>query len=142
MKWTSHICSLKIPGIWALSIEFQCTGCERLNKGLQLSMAEFDRHLDKKMDERNLQTLNQGFGGLLLFFDCLIKIEKKYLRPVTTTKNSISKGLRTAKSRIQKWRLPIVLVSKYDKTHVCFHISACTVCCHAVHTTGSHTKTV
>lgn len=86
-------------------------------------MAEFDRHLEKKMDERNLQTLNQGFGGLLLFFDCLIKIEKKYLRPVTTTKNSISKGLRTAKSRIQKWRLPIVLVSKYDKT-MCASTSA------------------
>lgn len=32
-------------------------------------MAEFDRHLDrKKKDERNLQTLNQGFGGLLLGF--------------------------------------------------------------------------
>lgn len=28
--------------------EFQCTGCEILNKGLQLSVAEFDRHLDTK----------------------------------------------------------------------------------------------
>lgn len=59
--------------------EWQCTGYEILNKGLQLSMAEFDRHLDrkKKKDERNLQTLNQGFGGLLLgFFDRLKKTEK------------------------------------------------------------------
>jgi len=28
--------------------EFQCTGCEILNKGLQLRVAEFDRYLDKK----------------------------------------------------------------------------------------------
>lgn len=59
--------------------EFQRSGCEILNKGLQLSVAEFDRHLDKKKtkkDERNVQTLTQGFGGLLLGCDCLIKIEK------------------------------------------------------------------
>lgn len=64
--------NLFTKNLWYLGLkhrEFQCTGCEILNNGLQLSVAEFDRHLDrKKKDERNLQTLTQGFGGLLLFF--------------------------------------------------------------------------
>lgn len=41
--------------LWYLGLkhrEWQCTGYEILNKGLQLSVAEFDRHLDRKKKKR------------------------------------------------------------------------------------------
>lgn len=43
--------NLFTKNLWYLGLkhrEFQCTGCEILNNGLQLSVAEFDRHLHRK----------------------------------------------------------------------------------------------